>query len=159
MEQYPENYTKQLQRILLIINDGKEGYAKAAEQATSNHLRELFISYSNQRRDMALELKEKIEKMGGKAENNEGDKAGSVHRAMMSFKTAFTSDKKDDQAILETCRTGEQAALDVFDDILQGSILETDLKGFITGLRMQVSQAYYEMDKLYFERFNSSPEV
>jgi uncharacterized protein (TIGR02284 family) len=158
MEQYPENYAKQLERLLTIVNDGKEGYKKASEHAHSPELKDLLMRYSEERAQMSGEIKEKLRTLGGHTENQAGDNAGFLHRAMMAFKTAITKDEKDDQAVLETCRTGDQAALETFDDILQGSILNSDLKAFITNQRYKISQAYYEMDKLYFQLFKTSPE-
>jgi uncharacterized protein (TIGR02284 family) len=159
MEQYRENYTHQLEHLLAIVNDGKEGYRKAAEKVHSSELKDQLFRYSEERVKMAEEFKEKLSKMGGKTGNTEGDNAGAIHRALMAFKTAFTREAKDDQAVLETCRTGDQAALDSFDEILQGSILETDLKPFLIHQRYIVSKAFYDIDKLYFERFKTGPEV
>lgn len=159
MEQYPENYSRQLEHLLALVNDGKEGFKKASEIVSTQELKEKLLAYSEQRAQMADEFREQIMKLGGEARNREGDKAGMVHRAIMYFKTAFTKADKDDQAVLETCRTGDQAALDAFDDVLQGSILETNLKPFLVHQRYLISMALYDIEKLYFDRFKTKPEV
>lgn len=146
-----EDYKKQLKHLLRIVNDGKEGYKHAAEQAHSGKLKELFRRYAGERNEMADELKAHI---GPHEELGEGgDAKGAFHRAFMSLKTVLSSNEKDDRAILESCREGDRAALDAFDDILQGTILETDLKPFLTGLRYRISKAFNEIDSLYFEGF------
>lgn len=159
MQEYVENYEKQLERLLLICNDGIEGYRKAAEEVHSAELKELFLKNSSEREQMAAELKKHIKELGGDADNKQGDSAGKLHRNWMAIKAAFTSKHKDDQAILESCRTGEEAALEAYDDVLQGSILSTNLKTFLMGQRTAISQAFYYIDKLYFDRFKTSPEV
>ena len=158
MEQYPENYTRQLKQLLAIINDSIEGFKMAAEKTNSAELRDIFLRYVRQREEMSAELKEKIAGMGEAAENDHGDYQGEAHRSLLNFKLAFTKGDKDEQAILETCRTGEHFALDTYDDILQGSILETDLKPFLMDQRLKISEAFDEMDRLYFSNFKKSPE-
>ena len=159
MEVYHENYAKQLSRLLHVVNDGKEGYKTAAEEVHSTELKELFINKSDERARIAEELKEKIREYGGHDNDEDGDHSGKLHRSFMAFKAAFTAKHKDDQAVLQSVRTGEEAALGAFDDVLQGEILNTNLKPFITGLRLQISEDFYFVDKMYFDRFNSSPEL
>jgi uncharacterized protein (TIGR02284 family) len=154
MGKYGENYIKQLQHLLTIVNDGKEGYKKAAEEIDSKPLKEVFNRFFSQRGKMAEELKMKIDELGGNAENTGGDFQGALHRSWMSVKTALT--KNDDQAILESCRHGDLIALDVYDDVLQGDILETDLKPFLMRQRLQIHEAFMEIDRLYFNLFKPS---
>ena len=156
MKSYSENYIKQLQRLLTIVNDGKEGYLKAAADIESPSLKEKFTNFSNDRKEIANELEAKITEMGGTATNRDGDTIGLMHRSWLSIKTALT--KHDEQAVLETCRNGDQASLDVYDDILQGTILESDLKPFIMHQRLKINEAFMELDKLYFYLFSKSNE-
>lgn len=159
METYHEDYLKQLRHLLLICNDGKEGYEKAAEEVHSTHLKEIFLRSAAERERMAEELKEKITQFGGHENDEDGDITGKLHRTFMSIKAAFTGKGKDDQAVLLSVRTGEEAALEAYDGTLQGEILNTPLKPFLTGQRTQISQAFYEVDKIYFDQFKSSPEL
>jgi uncharacterized protein (TIGR02284 family) len=157
MEQYPENYKRQLEHLLNIVNDGKEEYREAAEHAQAALLKETFLRHSNERKHMAEELKERLSYMGGDTDNEEGDNSGLIQRAITSVKTALSGN--NDQAMLESCRTADRNALEAYDEVLQGSILETDLKAFLTGQRFLISQAYYEVDKLYFSKFKTDPEI
>jgi len=150
MEFYHENYKKQLKHLLDVINDGKAGYKYAAQHVHSDYLRDLFHRFIQDREEMAGELQAHI---GSYAEDDDGGVKGAFHRAIMAIKTALTKDEKDDRVILESCREGDRAALDAFDDVLQGTILETELKPFLTGLRYRISQAFNEVDKLYFDGF------
>ncbi len=159
MEEYHENYVKQLSHLLSICNDGKEGYKKAAEEVHSAQLKEIFLRNSADRERMAEELKIKIRQFGGHANDEKGDNVGKLHRTYMAFKTALASRQKDDQAVLQSVRGGEEAALEAYDDVLQGEILNTSLKPFLTGQRTQVSQNFYEIDKIYFSEFKTSPDL
>jgi uncharacterized protein (TIGR02284 family) len=151
METYRENFVPQLQRLFSILNDGKEGYRKAAQETHSGELRQLFLQFSESRQRLADELGRRIIEAGGTPDHPSGGILGDLHRHWMLLKTALTA--SDDQVILETCRNGDLAALDAYDDILQGAILETSLKPFLMNQRIDVHQQFLEVDKLYFSLF------
>ncbi len=158
MEQYPENYVRQLERLLTTANSGKEGYKEAAGQVHTDILKELFLKYSKEREHIAEELKERIRMMGGMPHVEE-DTPGFIHRMISAIKTVFTWGAKDDETVIESCRTGDLEALNLYDDILQGSVLEqTGLKSFLIKQRLLISEAFNKINQLHFARYKTMPE-
>ncbi|MCX2453772.1 PA2169 family four-helix-bundle protein [Pedobacter sp. PLR] len=106
-----------LKGLVDIVNDGKEGYASASEVTDSGELKALFLKYSVQRGDFAIELLEHIAQHGGDSENDQGGILGALHRTWIDIKQALSS--KDDAAILGAIETGEKAAIAKYDKVLE----------------------------------------
>ncbi|MXV50661.1 PA2169 family four-helix-bundle protein [Pedobacter sp. HMF7647] len=150
-----EHYIKQLQHLYSIAEDGKQGYLRAAEKTESNELKELFKQFSNEREAIANDIAVKISRYGGSVQSDEnGGPLGIIHRNWLNIKTAFTSN--NDQVILETCKNGDLAALDAYDDALQGDLLYTSLKKFLTEHRLIIREAFDKIDQLYFKTFKET---
>lgn len=106
-----------LKGLVNIVNDGKEGYESASEATDSIELKGLFLKYSAQRAGYAMELKDHIAKHGGDSDNEEGGILGVLHRTWIDIKQALSS--KEDVAILSAIETGEKAAIEKFDKVLE----------------------------------------
>ncbi len=155
---YQENYIKQLHTLLRLVSDSVEGYKSAADHVSSTEYKDLFNNISRQREGIAAEFRELISGYGGNAEIESPDLMASLHRSWMGIKTAMT--KKDDQAVMESCRNGDQALLDAFDDILQGDLLNNaDLKTFIMDQRLKVNEVFLDLDDRYFKLFKKDPSI
>ncbi|MEJ2880889.1 PA2169 family four-helix-bundle protein [Pedobacter sp. GR22-6] len=102
-----------LQGLVNILNDGKEGYLYAAQTTQSDELSALFMKYNEQREEYAEELKTHIEAHGGNSENEGGGILGALHRTWIDIKQALSSHEYI--AVLETIETGEKAAIEKFD--------------------------------------------
>lgn len=154
---YSENYSKQFQRLYKIIQDGHKGYADAAEHVKSAELKSLFEQISQEREMLAKDMASKMSDFGYDPHGKE-DTLGVLHRGWMNIKASVTSNT--DQSILESCRNGDQAALDAFDDVLQGEILyDTELKLFLMELRLKINERFMELDKRYFALFKKDPSL
>lgn len=131
-----------LKRLIHILNDGKEGYESAGENTDSVELKELFQSYEKEREAFAEELKAHLIKHGATSENEEGGVSGTLHRTWIDIKQAFSSHK--DTAILSAIETGEKAALDKFDAVLDNPETHADhielLQKQRTGIRIALSE-------------------
>lgn len=131
-----------LNRLVNILNDGKEGYESAAETTESSELKSLFLNLSVQRAGYANELKAHIAQHGGESENESGGVLGALHRTWIDIKQAFTS--KEDAAILGAIETGEKAALEKFDKALEDPSTHADhitlLQKQRTGIREALSE-------------------
>lgn len=104
-----------LNTLLEINNDRIEGYEKAAENTEERDLENLFSSFKQTSQKCLVELKNEINKLGGKA--TEGTKAsGKFFRAWMDVKSALTGE--DRKAILKSCEYGEEQADETYQEIL-----------------------------------------
>lgn len=157
MEQENQKYSKQLVTILEAVKEGKVNYKLAVEKVHSDHARTLLAKYSDERRQVCEDIRKKIADLGGTAPT-EDEKANLLDRTMLNLTTAISNDAADDQAALNLCRSSDEKCLGTFDEVLQGGILETELKPFLMTQRYKISKAYYEIDKLYFDLFKTSPE-
>lgn len=106
-----------LKGLVNIVNDGKEGYASASEVTDSGELKAVFLKYAAQRADYADELKEHIAQHGGDSDNQEGGILGALHRTWIDIKQALSS--REDAAILSAIETGEKAAIEKYDKVLE----------------------------------------
>lgn len=154
---YSENYHKQLQRLYRILQDGQKGYTEAAEHVKSPDLKVLFEKIAFERQVLATQMGSKMAEFGYDPDGHE-DALGALHRGWMSLKASMTSNT--DQNILESCRNGDQAALDAFDDVLQGEILyDTELKSFLMEPRLKINETFVDLDKRYFDMFKKDPSL
>ena len=102
-----------LKDLVLIVNDGKEGYKVAAEATGDLFLKELFLKLMQERMLFEQELKTALLKLGAVEENEKGGVLGFIHRSWLEIKDALNT--RDEAAILNAIKTGEQAALHKYD--------------------------------------------
>ncbi|OAQ42207.1 hypothetical protein A5893_03575 [Pedobacter psychrophilus] len=105
-----------LKGLINILNDGKEGFKDAISHVKSDELKATFLELSNERAAYAEELKAHLLQHGGSSDNDEGGVLGALHRSWLSIKEVFSSN--EDAAILEAIETGEEAALEKYDTVL-----------------------------------------
>lgn len=113
-----------LKGLVNILNDGKEGYLNASELTENLQLKEMFLRFASQRIGFANELKSHIALHGANSENEEGGILGVLHRTWTDIKQALSS--KEDEAILGAVATGERAAIEKYDSVLEDETLHTD---------------------------------
>jgi len=133
-----------LKGLVNIVNDGKEGYESASEATESIELKALFLKYAAQRADFAAELKAHIAQHGGDSENEEGGILGALHRTWIDIKQALSS--KEDAAILGAVETGEQAAIDKYDKVLEDYASHADHIVLLQRQRTGILEALREIE-------------
>ncbi|HEY1009723.1 MAG TPA: PA2169 family four-helix-bundle protein [Sphingobacteriaceae bacterium] len=146
-----ENFGKQLHRLIKICDETRETYTKAADRTESLELKNKFMEIAERRQQLADQLTEVISGHSTVHPDEHSDIMSSLHRAWMNVKTSLSS--TGERGILEKCRDGDQAALDAYDDVLQGEILFSDLRPLIISQRTAISTDFQEIDKKYFEYF------
>ncbi|SOD14132.1 ferritin-like domain-containing protein [Pedobacter xixiisoli] len=133
-----------LKGLVNIVNDGKEGYLSASEATESTELRDLFLRLSSQRVGFANELKNHITLHGGSSENEDGGLLGVLHRTWIDIKEALSS--KEDAAILGAIETGEQAAIEKYDRVLEDYATHADHIGLLQKQRTGILEALKEIE-------------
>lgn len=112
--------------LIETCKDGQEGFTQAADGVERSDLKTLFYEFAQQRSQFAGELQTLVQSLGGDPENS-GSIAGSLHRGWINIKSAVTG--KDDEAILNECERGEDAAKkaykDALDQFLPANITDT----------------------------------
>lgn len=133
-----------LQGLVNILNDGKEGYHYAAQTTQSDELMQLFIKYTEQREAYVEELKKHIEAFGGSSGNESGGILGALHRTWIDIKQALSSHEYI--AVLEAIETGEMAALEKFDLVLADHEANSDRTAILRKQRAGIAEALAEIN-------------
>ncbi|WP_256004004.1 ferritin-like domain-containing protein [Pedobacter deserti] len=133
-----------LKGLINILNDGKEGYDSASTTTESIELQGLFLTYSAQRAAFADDLKAHLHAHGGDSENESGGVLGALHRTWIDIKQALSS--KEDIAILSAIETGEKAALEKFDKVLDDPALHVDHLELLQRQRTGIREALTEIE-------------
>jgi uncharacterized protein (TIGR02284 family) len=135
-----------LENLLALINDGKEGYQHAAEVTETPELKTIFLKLEGERIVYASELKEHIAVHGGEADNEEGGILGGLHRTWITIKQALTS--KENAAILDAIVTGEKAAIAKYDEYIADYADHADHLELLKGQRNGIQDALNEIESL-----------
>ena len=110
-----------LNDLVHYLEDGKEGYHKAAEKIENADIKTMFNLYSQKRAEFSSELQNEISRMGAEPDHSDEWK-GKLHRTWMDIRSAFTKD--DTATILKECERGEEAAVERYNDALKEDIPE-----------------------------------
>ena len=146
MENLNEKLIDDLNSLIIINIDGKNGYDTASEDATSAALRFTFSAYSKERSEFAQQLKTEIINMGGSLENG-AEPSDEVSRAWLDVKTALSS--KDNKVVLEACIVGEKAAVKGYDAVLKNNELPPKIKAVLNDQRRNIEEALDEVEGLF----------
>src|SRR3954464_4061694 len=99
------------EKVIATLNDlietcknGEEGFRTAAEGVTDQAVKTAFGKFARDRFQMARELQDEVQGLGGKPETA-GSVGGAVHRGWMNIKSAVSG--KDDQKIIAEAERGE----------------------------------------------------
>ncbi|RYG15814.1 MAG: PA2169 family four-helix-bundle protein [Chitinophagaceae bacterium] len=133
-----------LKGLVNIVNDGKEGYLSAADVTESKELKDLFLRLASQRVGYANELKNHITLHGGDSDNEEGGILGALHRTWIDIKQALTS--KEDEAILGAIETGENAAIEKYDKVIEDYATHADHIELLKKQRTGILEALKEIE-------------
>ena len=105
-----------LNNLIETCKDGQAGFQQAAEGVQNSQLKSLFYEFGQQRAQFAGELQTLVRDLGGDPENSSST-AGALHRGWINIKSAITG--QDDEAILNECERGEDAAKDAYKEALK----------------------------------------
>jgi uncharacterized protein (TIGR02284 family) len=111
----------ELNTLLETCKDGEYGFRTCAEHVKSAQLRQVFTSRADECRQGATELQSLVTRLGGKADSG-SSVSGTVHRGWVNLKGMLTGDS--DQAALNECERGEDAALERYRDAIKNPLPE-----------------------------------
>ena len=134
-----EETVKILNDLLTKAYDAEQGYEQAAERAESSpSLVQFFNAQSSLRLLIGKDLKSLIAKYGG-----EPDKGASVtakaHQVWIAMRDMVAGD--DDEAILEECARGEEAAVEEYNEAIAAEGLPVDVRDALGGHRAKIADA------------------
>ncbi|VXB88092.1 conserved hypothetical protein [Flavobacterium sp. 9AF] len=127
-----------LNELISILEDGRVGYTNAAENSEDGSLKTVFLGIARDRSLMVVQLQDEINKLGKSTEATDGP-LGAIHRVWIDFKAMITG--HDNDAIIEACLTGENAALDKFREALKNDSLSPSLYGLLSSQLISIENA------------------
>ena len=145
MTDLEKNIVKNLNNLLVVNHDARKGYHNAIGITDNNMLKFFFQKKFEQRSNFILEIHRHIKKLGGEPVEG-GSIAGQAHRTWMDLKSLLTG--QDEEAILDACETGEQVALETYDDCLKIDGLSHDLISALTLHRAKIAKSLRSVENL-----------
>ena len=111
-----------LEGLISILEDGKLGYTNAAEHVENDSMKAEFFDYARERSLFIVELQDEINRLGKSTDESGGGALGALHRTWIDIKSTFTGG--DTEAIINACVTGEEAAIEKYQDALKKEELQ-----------------------------------
>lgn len=134
--------TKVIEDLIETLEDGRKGFNEAAEKLREgghSQLADEMSEFSNQRARFSSELRTLAVSAGAEIEE-EGSAAGALHRGWMDVKAALTGD--DPHAVLAAAETGEDHAVEEFEDALEAEGLTGEIRDLISQQAGEVRRAH-----------------
>jgi len=111
-----DNVIDTLNTLIETCKDGEYGFRTCAEHVKSTQLRQVFTSRAEECRNAASQLQTLVIRLGGKADTG-SSVTGTMHRGWVNLKAMLSGDS--DQAALNECERGEDAALERYRDAIK----------------------------------------
>ena len=116
----------QLNHLLTITNDAKNGYALAAEKEENSAVKESFKHFVNERAIYTDELKELIYGLGGKVADVFAPADNITNRNWMEIGAVAGDENKE--LIINACVSGEKAVIKAYQKALENEHIEWNVK-------------------------------
>jgi uncharacterized protein (TIGR02284 family) len=113
-----DNTISILNNLIATTEDGKKGFAEAANDATNPELKEIFQRRSAECKDAAIELQSIVLSIGGTPEKA-GTITGAAHRRWIKVKSAVS---ESNTAVLEEVERGEDHAKAAYSKALKADL-------------------------------------
>ena len=111
-----------LNQLIETCKDGERGFLYATNYVNDPLVKALFTEIASQRERFAADLLPHAQRLGG-ANESDGTTTAALHRGWMTIKDALTG--HDAKAIIREAERGEDAALAVYKDALEGMLPPT----------------------------------
>lgn len=139
----PDETISTLNGLIETCRDGQKGFAEAAESITRPDIRVFCLEQSRNRAQFVGELQREVRQLGGDPENT-GSTSAALHRAWINLKSALGG---GDHMILAACETGEDSAVDTYEDALK-SHLPTNVQLLVEQQYQNIKQSHDRVKSL-----------
>jgi uncharacterized protein (TIGR02284 family) len=109
-----------LNHLIQICKAGEYGFRQAAEELASKEHRILANTTALKRHEFATALEDQVAKFGITPPDHATVQAA-IHRFWMNVRHAIN--KRNDEAVLDECRRGEESALKAYQDVFEAKLL------------------------------------
>ena len=119
-----------LEGLISILEDGKLGYTNAGEQVENDAMKANFFDYARERSLFIVEIQDEINRLGKSTDESGGGALGALHRTWIDIKSALTGG--DTESIINACITGEEAAIEKYEEVLKNTALFTNQSAILS---------------------------
>jgi uncharacterized protein (TIGR02284 family) len=134
-----------LNDLIETSNDGELGFTACAKHVSSANLQELFTRRATECRIAADELQTLVLEYGGKPDTG-GSASGALHRGWVAVRGSLAG--YSDQAMLEECERGEDAALARYRAALKNDTLPEAVRALVARQQMGVQANHDQIKRL-----------
>ncbi len=134
-----------LNDLIETSKDGQLGFAACAQHVASQDLRRLFEDRAAQCAGAAAELQELVAQYGGQPGTN-GSATGALHRGWVAVRGSLAG--FSDEAMLEECERGEDAALARYRAALRDEALPDSVRSIVARQQMGVQGNHDQIKRL-----------
>jgi uncharacterized protein (TIGR02284 family) len=127
-----------LNRLIETCRNAEKGFEEAADKVNDSHLNSVFLRYSEQRAQFALQLQQEVTRIGGRTENS-STPAGTARHRWIRIESAIAG--ASEHAIILECERGETIAKEAYEAALNMD-LPSDVRLLIERQYMQVKDAH-----------------
>ena len=113
-----------LNDLIETCKDGEYGFRECAEHVKSESLRSLFTTRAKDCEQASRELQMLVSQLGGEPDTG-GSASGALHRGWVAVRATLTG--YSDQAMLDECERGEDAAVARYRKALKENLPESVL--------------------------------
>ena len=134
-----------LNDLIETCKDGELGFNACAKHVSSTNLQELFARRATECRIAADELQTLVAEYGGKPDTG-GSATGAMHRGWVAVRGSLAG--YSDQAMLEECERGEDAALARYRAALKSDTLPEAVRALVARQQMGVQANHDQIKRL-----------
>jgi uncharacterized protein (TIGR02284 family) len=134
-----------LNDLIETCKDGELGFNACAKHVASTNLQELFARRATECRIAADELQTLVAEYGGKPDTG-GSATGAMHRGWVAVRGSLAG--YSDQAMLEECERGEDAALARYRAALKSDTLPEAVRALVARQQMGVQANHDQIKRL-----------
>ncbi len=134
-----------LNDLIETSKDGELGFSACAKHVTSTDLQQLFSTRAADCRAAASELQTMVSDYGGKPETD-GSTTGALHRGWVAVRGSLAG--YTDEAMLEECERGEDAALGSYRTALRDEELPEAVRAVIARQQLGVQANHDQIKRL-----------
>jgi uncharacterized protein (TIGR02284 family) len=134
-----------LNDLIETCKDGELGFNACAKHVSSTNLQELFARRATECRIAADELQTLVSEYGGKPDTG-GSATGAMHRGWVAVRGSLAG--YSDQAMLEECERGEDAALARYRAALKSDTLPEAVRALVARQQMGVQANHDQIKRL-----------
>lgn len=134
-----------LNDLIETSKDGELGFTACAKHVASANLQELFARRATECRIAADELQTLVLEYGGKPDTG-GSASGALHRGWVAVRGSLAG--YSDQAMLEECERGEDAALARYRAALKDDTLPEAVRALVARQQMGVQANHDQIKRL-----------